>query len=403
MDTPIEQKESQLVVTVRHGSALLGYVVIDSAVNGTSCGGLRIMPDIDEDEIRMLARSMSLKFGFLGLPQGGAKAGVIGDPEASASQKRARLLEFGRAIRSLLQQRLYIPAADMGTDTSDIRYMMEENGISIRRRELQDVDIGFYTALSVMISADLAAAHIGRRIQGAQVAVEGFGKVGRPLAGLLQDAGAKVVAVSTFRGALYNREGLDIPRMQQLSTRFGSAFVTRTPDAEQMDVSELKKLPVDILCPCARHHSIREQDTESITARIISPGANNPLTPEAEIRLAARGVVCIPDFAANCGGVLGGTMEFAAIEKQRIMAFFHEAFAHRMNGILKSAAKQGCTPREIAETWALRKIKQIQHQSEHPSFPELLSRGVLQIYRRGLIPGRWTAPLAISYFRRLMS
>ena len=402
VNAEIETPKSSLVVTIRRGSAVLGYVVIDSTVRGKSFGGLRMMPDVDEEEMRILARSMSLKFGFLGLPQGGAKAGVIGNPDAPPSEKRARLLEFGRAIRPLIQQRLYIPAADMGTDVGDIRYMMQENGVSLRRRELKDVDSGFYTALSVMTSAVLAASHIELQIQGARVAVEGFGKVGRPLAGLLKNAGAKVVAVSTSQGALYNRDGLDIDRLKALSTQFGSEFVIRDVAAEQMDVSRLKKLPLDILCPCARHHSIREQDTASISARIISPGANNPLTPQAEIRLTAQGALCIPDFVANCGGVLGGTMEFAAIEKQRIAAFIRKEFGYRLNGLLKNAEKQGCTLRELAETQALRKMRQIQYRAQHPSLLDVLFGAGLEFYRRGLIPGRWTAPLAIPYFSRLM-
>ena len=101
-----------------------------------------MMPDVAEEEIRILARSMSLKFGFLGLPQGGAKAGVVGNPDAPANQRRTILYEFGRAIRPLLRQRLYIPAADMGTEVGDIRYMMQENGVSLRRRELKDVGHG---------------------------------------------------------------------------------------------------------------------------------------------------------------------------------------------------------------------------------------------------------------------
>jgi glutamate dehydrogenase (NAD(P)+) len=195
---------------------------------------------------------------------------------------------------------------------------------------------------------------------------------------------------------------LDIPRLKEFSDRFGSVFVTRYPDAEQLDVSDLKKLPVDILCPCARHHSLLGQDAGSITARIISPGANNALTPKAELQLAAKGAVCIPDFVANCGGVLGATMEFASIKKNRIIAYIAKTFEPTLIGILKQAAAEGCSPREIAETRSLRNMEQIQRRSIHPSFPDKLFRGVLEIYRWGFIPGWWAALLARPYFRRIM-
>ena len=360
------------------------------------------MPDVAEEEIRILARSMSLKFGFLGLPQGGAKAGVVGNPDAPTNQRRTILYEFGRAIHPLLRQQLYIPAADMGTEVGDIRFMMQENGISLRCREFKDVDTGFYTAHTVMTSAVLAASHLGFQIQGARTAVEGFGKVGRSLAGLLYDAGARVVAVSTSRGALYNRDGLDIDRLRTLSSQFGNDCVNQYAEAERMDASALKTIPLDILCPCARHHSIREEDTASISARIISPGANNPLTPQAEVTLTARGVICIPDFVANCGGVLGGTMEFAAIGKNRITAFIRKEFGRRLDGLLNNAGQQGGTLRELAETQALRKLRHIQYRAQHPSLLDVLVGAGLEFYRWGLIPGRLTASFANPYFSRLM-
>ena len=112
----ILEQGSQLVCTVVEDSTVMGYVVIDSTVGGRSCGGLRMLPDVDEAEIRSLGRAMTLKYGFLGLPQGGAKAGVRGDPEAPQAERWRRLVEFGRAIAPLLRSHVYIPGTDMGTE-----------------------------------------------------------------------------------------------------------------------------------------------------------------------------------------------------------------------------------------------------------------------------------------------
>jgi glutamate dehydrogenase/leucine dehydrogenase len=172
---------NQLLSIVSRGSSVLGYLVIDSLVAGRSCGGLRLLPDIDESEMRQLARAMTLKYGFLGLPQGGAKAGVRGDPEGPLIERRERLIEFGRAIAPLLRNRIYVPGTDMGTDVDDIRYMLKGVGVPITYRELRNNDSGYYTALSVFTSVKQAVRHSRKNLSECSVAIEGFGKVGRSL------------------------------------------------------------------------------------------------------------------------------------------------------------------------------------------------------------------------------
>src|SRR3989304_5438495 len=115
MDLILKKENDYRIFTAVHDGNVLGYVAIDSTVRDRSCGGLRMLPDIDEAEIRALARSMTLKYGFLGLPQGGAKAGVRCDPEAPKEERRQRLATFGQAIAPLLLSRIYVPGTDMGT------------------------------------------------------------------------------------------------------------------------------------------------------------------------------------------------------------------------------------------------------------------------------------------------
>jgi glutamate dehydrogenase/leucine dehydrogenase len=139
----------------------MGYLVIDSFVGARSCGGLRMPPDIDKAEICSLAQAMTLKYGFLGLPQGGAKAGVRGNAEASSEDRRRVLKAFGTAIAELLQSRVYGPATDMGTDNADIRSMLHSVGVPVKPRELRGTQSGYYTALTVMAGAKQAAKHLG--------------------------------------------------------------------------------------------------------------------------------------------------------------------------------------------------------------------------------------------------
>ena len=399
----ILEQGSQLVCTVVEDSTVMGYVVIDSTVGGRSCGGLRMLPDVDEAEIRSLGRAMTLKYGFLGLPQGGAKAGVRGDPEAPQAERWRRLVEFGRAIAPLLRSHVYIPGTDMGTDNVDIKHMLNTVGVQVKRRELRGTDSGYYTALTVFTAAKQATQRLGMGLPDCTVAIEGFGKVGSALGGLLVEAGARVVAISTSRGALYDPHGLDVTRLVELVNREGSKVVDLYKDAERIDCAALLELPVDILCPCARHESLHASNAPRVKVRIVCPGANSPVTSEAESVLAERGVLSVPDFVANCGGVLGGTMEFASVGGEQIEAFIDRHIGARIAFVLDEAARRGVSPREIAAPIALRRFEQVQQGAAHPTPLGRLFAAGLELYRRGWVPGPLVAALSLSYFERALA
>src|SRR4030042_270168 len=175
MDLILKSEGNTRIFTAINEDRVLGYVAIDSTVGGRSCGGLRMLPDIDKVEIRALARSMTLKYGFLGLPQGGAKAGVFGNPEAPRTERLNRLVEFGHAIKPLLQTKTFLYTSDMGTDSDDIRYMLNAVGIRVGRRELQNNSSGYYTAQSVLAGRLQTARHIGLDLSQCTAAIEGFG------------------------------------------------------------------------------------------------------------------------------------------------------------------------------------------------------------------------------------
>ncbi len=381
------------IITVTRGNELLGYVAIDSTMDGRCCGGLRMLPDVNEAEIAGLARAMTLKYGFLGLPQGGAKAGVRGDPEAPPEVRRERLLAFGREIAPMLCSRRYAPHPDMGTNNTDIRELLQSVGVKVKHRELRVKDSGYYTALTVMAGVKQGARHIGLDLSCASVAIEGFGKVGGALGGLLAAAQIRVVAVSTSRGALYNPRGLD---MKQLCAETGSSFVERYRDAEHLDRAALLELPVDVLCPCARHDSIHAGNASRIAAKLISPGANNPVTPEAERMLRERSVLCLPDFVTNSGGVLGGTMEFAMQPRDVIERFVDQQIGARIARLLG----QSTPPRELAERDARARFAAMHQAAEHPTLKGRLMEVGLECHRRGWVPGALIRKLSLSYFEK---
>jgi len=403
MDLILKEKNGCRIFTAVHNSNTLGYVAIDSTIGGRSCGGLRMLPDIDEAEIRALARTMTLKYGFLGLPQGGAKAGVIGNPEAPEAERLKRLAEFGHAIADLLRTRAYIPNADMGTQNNDIRYMLNAVGIHVGRCELQNNSSGYYTACSVLAGVLQSSRHIGLDLSRCTVAIEGFGNVGRPLASLLSNADIKVVAISTSQGALYDPSGLEVDWLVRLADEAGSRVVEVYREAEFIDREALLELPVDILCPCARWNSIHSGNATRISAHIICPGANNPVTPEAESTLFKRGVLCLPDFVTNCGGVLGGTMEFASVSREKITAFIDRHIGARIAWLLKEAEAKCVLPREVAVPLALQRFQQVRQGAHHPTPIGRLFKAGLELYRRGWIPGPLVGTLSQYYFKRTLA
>lgn len=399
-----EKDSPQMMITVSQGSEVIGYVVIDSTVGGRSFGGLRMLPDIDEAEMRELARATTLKNGFLGLPKGGAKAVVRYDPDAPQAERWQRLVEFGYAIAPILLSRIYVPAPAMGTDNADIRNMLNAVGIKVKHREHRDTPSGYYTALTVFSGAKQAIRHLCLSISDCKVAIEGFGKVGRELARLFAQASVPIVAVSTSRGAIYNSEGLDVKQLVKLAGEVGGRVVDLYTEADRIDRSTLLELPVDLLCPCARHHnSIRSDNVDLIKAKIICPGANNPITPEAERTLFDLGVLCLPDFVTNSGGVLGGTMEFASINRATIEMFIENHIGARISWLLREATRKGVLPRDIAMPVALRRFNQVRQNSNHHTLRSRFFAVGLELYRRGWIPRRLVAHLSLSYFEKSLA
>ena len=174
---------------------------------------------------------MTLKYGLLGLPQGGAKAGIIGDPDASPAERRRLLGAFAAAASTLLRNREYVPDADLGTTAEEVREMMQAIGARVGPREWRANHSGEHTARSCLAAARALLERRGATLQGCRVAIEGFGKVGAALARLLAERGATVVAISTSRGAVYRPDGLDVGRLLGRAAELGSRVVEEEPGA----------------------------------------------------------------------------------------------------------------------------------------------------------------------------
>ena len=388
----------KIVVEEKGSDTPLGFVVIDSTIAGRAQGGLRMAPDVSLDELEKLARAMTLKYGFLGLPQGGAKAGVLGDPESGAEARRATLHRFAKAMGPLLERKEYVPYSDMGTSDAEIRRMLESVGLPVPRRQYRGNASGEYTAGTVFEAARAAAAVRGLNLASCRVAIEGFGEVGRPLAGMFVRAGARVVAISTSFGGVYDPRGLDIARLHVMAQQMGGSVVQKYDGCERLEKSRLKEIPAEIFCPCARHDSVQKSDVARMPAGILSCGANSPVTPEAERLMWSRGIVCVPDFVANCGGVLGGTMDFCGWRPKEIFALLEGRFRCAVEGLIRSALETGTPLREMAEDMALMRFHEVKRATEHPSPAGRCFSVGTTLYRAAWIPAWLVCRLSKSYF-----
>jgi len=379
---------------------LLGYIVIDSTINGQSCGGLRMAPDVSIPELQGLARAMTLKFNFLGMNEGGAKAGIIANPSMDQEEKLALLRTFAEIASPLLKTRAYLPASDMGTTNEEIKYMLESIGLKVPQNKVKrKEDREVYVAVSVLAGAQKAADHINLDLSQSTLAIEGLGKVGSSVAKVFSQKGTKVVAISTIKGAIYNPNGLDVDNLLQIRNEVGEDVANVYKQAVKIEKSELLTLNVDILSPCARHHSINLKNANKIKAKIICAGANIPVTGEAARVLYRKGKLYLPDFVTNCGGVLAGNMEDVGLSEQFIENFITQQIGNKISEIIEVSEKKNISPVQFAEMKAKKRFSIVKARTKEKTIKNRLFNFALKVYKKNLIPRYLVKLYAPRYFK----
>jgi glutamate dehydrogenase (NAD(P)+) len=334
---------------------LHGVLVVDNVAAGPAIGGLRIAPDVSTSECFRLARAMTFKNAAAGLPHGGGKSVIWGDPAMPASDKELRVRAFAGA---LAREDSYIFGPDMGTNELCMAWVKDEIGRAvglppevggIPLDELGATGFGLYAA------ARVAEKFGAVRLDGARVVVQGFGSVGRHAARFLAQAGCRVVGVADSAGAIAAPGGFDLDTLTRLKTEGRS--VTAYPGAEVLPAADLVGLDCDIWIPAARPDVIDERNVDALRARLILQGANIPVTAGAEARLHARGVLSIPDFIANAGGVICAAMEYAGASRGAAFAAIEEKITTNTQETLERAQRTGSTTREAAVAMASERVR----------------------------------------------
>jgi glutamate dehydrogenase/leucine dehydrogenase len=334
-------------------SGLRGIVVVDNTACGPAIGGVRMAADVSLDEVFRLARAMTLKNAAAGLPHGGGKAGIVADPKTADKPRLIRA--FARAIREIAD---YIPGPDMGTDESCMGWMFDEIGRAVGLpRVLGGIpldEIGA-TGYGLAQCAEVAAPFCGLKLQGATLAIEGFGNVGRPAAAFLEKLGVRLVAASDSQGAVYNPEGIGVADLSGVKRRAGT--VTAYRGGQRLPAAELLTLPCDILVPAARPDSIHAGNAGAIQAKLILQGANIPATQEAEATLHQRGVLIVPDFIANAGGVICAAVEYHGGTEAAAFEQITQKIRHNTEAVLTRSRQEKTEPRRAAVALARERVQ----------------------------------------------
>ena len=297
-----------------------GYRVQYNITLGPAKGGIRYHPGVTLDEVTALAAWMTWKCAVAHIPFGGGKGGIIVDPNRlSRRELEALTRRYIAEIVDMIGPEKDVPAPDVNTNDQIMAWVMDtysmhvghtatavvtgkpvEMGGSLGRREA--------TGRGVMIVTRESARHLGLDIKGATVAVQGFGNVGSVSADLLAKIGAKIVAVTDWKGGVYNDKGLDVTKMIDYAKQHRS--VEGFPGGEPLASDTLFELPVDVLIPAALENQITMDNAPKIKAKIVAEGANGPTTPDATKYLHEHGVFVIPDILANSGGVTTSYFEW---------------------------------------------------------------------------------------------
>ncbi len=345
----------KLVHIWRPAIALKAVVAIDNIACGPALGGVRMAPDVSTAEAFRLARAMTLKNAAAGLPHGGGKSVIFGDPKMPIAAKERLIRGFAAAIADLLD---YIPGPDMGTDELAMGWIRDETGRALGLpRELGGIpldEIGA-TGFGLVCAIEVAAEHLAVPLAGARVVIQGFGSVGKHAARLLVEKGAVLVGVSDTQGTLADENGLDVAALIALKAEGRS--LRDHPRGEKLDGDAIIDIPCEIWIPAARPDVIHAGNVARLRTKLVAQGANIPCTPEAEAMLAERGVLVLPDFIANAGGVICAAVEYRSGTEAAAFAAIDEKIRGNTRAVLDRVAAGGALPRAAAMGLAKRRIE----------------------------------------------
>jgi glutamate dehydrogenase (NAD(P)+) len=338
---------------------LKGVLVVDNVAAGPALGGVRMAPDVTTEECFRLARAMTLKNAAAGLPHGGGKVVLYGDPKMPKPDKEQLIRALACSLRDV---REYIFAPDMGTDEECMAWVKDEIdrvvGLPAEIGGIPLDEIGA-TGWGLSQATEVALQFCGYfcdfTLAKSRIVIQGFGAVGKHAARFLAQKKAVLVGASDSSGAVFDPEGLEVDELIKLKESGKS--VTDYPKGRRCGRDEVIDFEGDIFIPAARPDVVNEENMHRLKAKLVVQGANIPITYDAEKYLHEKGVVCIPDFIANAGGVICAAMEYQGANQAAVFETIAEKIRQNTQLVLEESKLKKILPRDAAVHLAVRRVK----------------------------------------------
>lgn len=380
------------MMTIRMaGEGYEGFLVIDSLVGDTSSGGVRICDDLSIAEIAQLAHEMSCKYALFRLPRGGAKAGVRLEAKLDRAQRLQALRAYGSKLGPMIRKGLYYPGMDMNCGPEELRAIYAGAGMSLG----EVTDTSWFTALSAFHALEATVEAMGVHGRPVSIAIEGFGSVARHLAARLPGT-YRIAGVATITGAVLVEDGHAPASLVDLRDRYGDDFVQQLQGA-RVGPRELLEADVDVLVPAARTGTLTQDVASRLRARAVVPIANAPYQDGVVQTLRARGVVCLPGFVVNVGGVLASSLFDQGVRRRDIEAFFAGPYRQFVGRLLRAAQGRGVSAVEYAQELVQRQLDSRREQRRRT-----FSRRVYDRFLRPRLPRTLQAAAARRGFTQAM-
>ena len=308
-----------------------GFRVQHNFARGPAKGGIRYAPDVNIDEVRALAAWMTWKCAVVNVPFGGAKGGIICDPQQMSMGELERMTRrYAAELLDFIGPEKDVPAPDMNTNEQTMAWIMDTYSMHARHTVNavvtgKPVDLGGSagrreaTGRGILFVVNEAIKRFKMTPSETRVVVQGSGNVGGIGAQLLHETGYKVVAISDIHGGIYNPNGIDIPEALRYlwTTRSFEGY----EGVEFVNNQELLELPCDVLVPAATENQITSQNADRLKCKVLAEGANGPTTAGADEILHEKGIFVVPDILANAGGV---TVSYFEWVQDRMGYFWRE-------------------------------------------------------------------------------
>lgn len=339
---------------------LEGILVIDNTLLGPGKGGIRMTPDVNEEEVARLARAMTWKNALAGIPYGGAKAGIVWKG-GGEEEKKTLVQAFAKAFEGFIPEK-YIAGPDVNTGEKEMQWFVEATGncdsatgkpLTLCSELFGIADkVGFphelgSTGFGVAKSTKAAAEVMGLKMDGLRVSIHGFGNVGTFAYKFLREMGARVIAIADKEGAVLAENGFD-PKLMDALIGEKKSITEYSGQAQKISDKDFWGLAVDVLIPASVTDVINETNQDAINAKLIVEGGNIPMRENIEDKLFKRGIMFVPDFVANAGGVISSCAERKGYTHEKMFEIIETRINKATKTVIEESLKCHLNPREVS-------------------------------------------------------